>query len=207
MSGNAWIIIGVICAAISPFAITYGFHVKKNDDRGNNITNVESDYVQRDKIDTGGGDYVAGDKITTIEQSGNSEQIDKLEDKVDKLAEIINTIARDKSPYLNGKYGENFVVAGVTNKGFVVPASQMNPALKFKWETGEVISVTDDEIEVRVPDFVGANNNAMVGASIRLKKEIGSGMTLEVTPQYVSRIEVIGLDNDLVVIGIGVSTN
>jgi len=82
MSGNSWIILGVICAAISPFAITHGFNLKKNADRGSNITNVDGDYVQRDKIDTGGGDYVKGDKITNIEQSGNSEQIEKLEDKM-----------------------------------------------------------------------------------------------------------------------------
>ena len=207
MSGNTWIIMGAICAAIAAVAIPYGFHLKKNDDHGNNVTKVEGDYVARDKIDTGGGDYVAGDKITSMQQSDYSEHIEKLEDKIDELTEIVKNIAHEKSPYLTKEYGDNFAVAGVTKKGFVVPASKMHPVLNFKWETGEVVSVTDENIKIRVPDFVDANQNSFIGLHITLKKEIGSSMGLVKAPNFESRIEVIGMDDDLVVVGIGVSTN
>ena len=37
MSGNIWISIGVVCLAISAFAIPYGFHLKSKEDADKNL--------------------------------------------------------------------------------------------------------------------------------------------------------------------------
>ena len=64
MSGNAWIIIGIISAAISVFSIPYGFHLKGKEQSQKEIQ-ISGDLVAGDKVTTG-GDYIAGDKITNI---------------------------------------------------------------------------------------------------------------------------------------------
>ena len=56
MSGNLLITIGVICGAISAFAIPYGFHLKSKEEP------AVMEYVEGDKINVE-GDYVKGDKI------------------------------------------------------------------------------------------------------------------------------------------------
>ena len=70
MTGNAWIITGIIAAAIAAFAIPYGFHLKSKQQSQSGVQ-ISGDYVAGPKI-SGGGDYVAGDKTINIGPSVTS---------------------------------------------------------------------------------------------------------------------------------------
>ena len=79
MTGNTWIIIGILSAALTAFAIPYGFY-KKSKDRPETSQYVAGDYVEGDKVKAE-GDYVKGDKIVmnqTAEVGGDFIQIDNF---------------------------------------------------------------------------------------------------------------------------------
>lgn len=61
MTGNTWIIIGVISAALAAFSIPYGFY-RKSKEHSETSPYVAGDYVKGDKVKAE-GDYVKGDKV------------------------------------------------------------------------------------------------------------------------------------------------
>ncbi len=83
MSGDTWIAIGVVAAAITAFSIPYGFYKKSKEkphesetppvqisQSGDDSKVVAGDYVEGDKVEVG-GDYVKGDKVV-IDQRAES---------------------------------------------------------------------------------------------------------------------------------------
>lgn len=66
MTGDTWIIIGVLATALGAFALSYGFY-RKSEERSEANVEMTGDHVEGDKIKAE-GHYVAGDFI----QIGNS---------------------------------------------------------------------------------------------------------------------------------------
>lgn len=73
MTGNAWIIIGAVCAAIAVVAIPYGFHLKSKESSQSSVQ-IAGDSVAGSKV-SGGGDYVAGDKTININTSVDEHRV------------------------------------------------------------------------------------------------------------------------------------
>lgn len=81
MTGNIWILIGVIAGTLSIFAIPYGFY-RKSKEHSETSLYVAGDYVKGDKVKAE-GDYVKGDKIVknkTTKVGGDFTQITNILD-------------------------------------------------------------------------------------------------------------------------------
>jgi hypothetical protein len=169
---------------------------------GNTATMIEDktaiigDNVGRDKI-TPSGDYVAGDKI--IKSGPSKEEI--------KIA--MKEVLQEHEPNLRMKYGENYSVAAITRDGFVVPKGEVPSGINVKWETGRVLNVSSERVQIALPEITGKTVHIkeihISGNTIDIPKKIGSKLTLIRTKDFVVEIKVIGIDQDLVVVGIGMA--
>ena len=112
---------------------------------------------------------------------------------------------------LRMKYGENYSVAAITPKGFVVPKGEVPSGINVKWETGRVINVSSKRIEIAVPHItantIHQKNCQIYGNIINLPKEIGAKVTLANMKDFVVAIEVIGIDQDVTIVGLGMAPN
>lgn len=195
MAGNAWIITGIIAAAIAAFAIPYGFHLKSKQQSQSGVQ-ISGDYVAGPKI-SGGGDYVAGDKTINI-GPGSVE-----------LEDIVRRVLKESTPLLSKSFGDAYTVFGVSESGFVVPKGNVPSGLDVNWETGRVIKVTEKIVEARLPDIVANTEHIrdfrMSGSTISLPKKVGTRINLIKTKDFNIRVEVIGVDKRIVVVGIGLA--
>lgn len=193
MTGNAWIITGIIAAAIAAFAIPYGFHLKSKQQSQASVQ-IAGDYVAGQKVSVG-GDYVAGNKTINTGQS------------IEELEAIIRRVIKESTPKLSKLFGDAYTVFGISKSGIVVPTGNVPSGLDVRWETGRVIKFTDKMFEASLPDIVAntkhIKNFTMVGTIVRLPKKIGAKMSLLKTKDFRIKVEVIGVDSNLVVVGLG----
>ncbi|RJP59049.1 MAG: hypothetical protein C4541_06895 [Candidatus Auribacter fodinae] len=128
MNGNLWIILGIICGAISLFAIPYGFHL--------NAKPEPNKYKKTDEINIFNGDYVAGNKITNEDSVIRSLELkihldyvplDGVEGKVKNndtsfgLANVLALFSKEKVRYrfiTDYKYSESTLESGKNRISF-----------------------------------------------------------------------------------------
>jgi len=181
MTGNAWIIIGVLAAALAAFAIPYGFHRKSKE---RSITGVQVD-----------GDYVAGNKTVNIIIADPT-----LEAEVKRITDKQND-------ELTKKYPRGSVVFGVTQKGFIVPKGLVPPTSKIQWDTGKVLEFTEKSIKVLLPHMIinteSVKGTQIAGAVVSLPKEVNAKRGLLKLPEIRIQAEIIGLHDQMVIIGVG----
>ena len=194
MTGNAWIIIGVLAAALAAFAIPYGFH-RKSKERSITGVQVDGDYVAGQKV-TNGGDYVAGDKITNIGPS------------YAEMEEIVRCIAKEFSDTLAKRYGDNYTVFGISASGLVVPKGLVPENIKVLWDTGKVHNISDDAVLIRLPDIIPYDGMLISGNVTPLDRRVGAKSGQLISTGGVSPIvEIIGIQGDLVVVALSFETN
>lgn len=195
MTGNAWIITGIIAAAIAAFAIPYGFHLK-SEQQSQPSVQIAGDYVAGPKV-ADGGDYIAGDKTINI---GPSKE---------EMEEIVRRVIKESTPKLSKTFGDAYTVFGISESGIVIPKGKVPSGLDVNWKTGRVIKVTDKMVEVMLPDIVAntkhIRNFRFSGNTVSLSKEAGTRMNLIKTKDFVVQVEVIGVDRRVVVVGLGLA--
>lgn len=196
MSGNTWIMIGMIAAAVAAFAIPYGFN-KKSKEISTAAIQVNRDYVAGVKV-SGGGDYIAGNKVTNI--GPNREELEK----------IIKHAVRESASELSEKFGKNYTIFGISDIGFVVPKGSVSTGLTVNWETGRVLNITGQSVEARLPDIIAntehIKNFRMKAATVTLQKKVGAHLNLIKTPDFSIGVEVIGIDRNIIVVGLGLAS-
>ena len=148
MTGNTWITIGIIAAAIGAFAIPYGFHLKSNE-RSHGGIQISGDYVSGPKV-SGGGDYIAGDKTINIGPTA------------EELEAIVRRIINESSATLSKTFEDEYTVFGISDTGFVVPKGNVPSGLAVNWETGRVIQITDKIPFPGFQRFIVANKSFAV---------------------------------------------
>jgi len=195
MSGNLWIIIGIIAAAIAAFAIPYGFH-QKSKEQSNAGVQIAGDYVTGPKV-SGGGDYVAGNKTINIGPT------------TEELEAIVRRAINESSVTLSKTFGDQYTAFGISDSGFVVPKGNVPSGLKVRWETGRVIKVTDEMFEAVLPEIVAntthIRNFTFGGNTVSLPNKVGAQMGLFKSKDFIIKVEVIGVDKHLVVVGLGLA--
>ncbi len=195
MTGNAWIIIGIIAAAIAAFTIPYGFHLKSKQQSQPSVQ-IAGDYVAGPKV-SGGGDYVAGDKTINIGHSN------------EELEKIVRRVIKESTPILSKTFGDAYTVFGISESGIVVPKGKVPSGLDVNWKTGRVIKVTDKMVEAMLPDIIAntehIRNFRFSGNTVSLPKKVGTRMNLIKTKDFTVQVEVIGVDRRVVVVGLGLA--
>lgn len=195
MTGNTWIIIGVVAAAIATFALPYGFHLKSKG-QPTASTQISGDYVAGPKV-TGGGDYIAGDKTINIGPSG------------EELEAVFRRVLKESSLTLSKSFSDEHTVFGISNSGLVIPKGDVPSGLNVRWETGRVIKVTDKMFEAVLPEIVAntkqIRNFTFGGNTVSLPKKVGAQMVLFKSKDFSIKVEVIGVDKNLVVVGLGLA--
>lgn len=194
MTGNTWIVIGVIAAAIATFAIPYGFHLKSKN-QPSASTHVAGDYVGGSKIS--GGDYVAGDKI--INNGPSSEEIEAM----------FRRVLNESSGNISKSFSKEHTAFGITETGIVVPKDSVPPGLDVRWETGKVIKVTDTAFEAILPQITAntehIKNFTFGGAKVTMSKTVGSKINILKSNDFNIIVEVVGADKNLIVVGMGLA--
>jgi hypothetical protein len=145
------------------------------------------------------GDYVAGDK--TIKYGPSKEEIE----------EAVKKALKENESDLRRKYGENYSVAAITPNGFVVPKGEVPSGFDVKWETGRVVNISSEGVEIVMPDMVvntiHIHNMRIYGNKTYLPKKIGVKISPIGFYDVSFVIEVIGIDRDLVIVGLGMAPN
>lgn len=113
MSGNSWIVLGIIATAFAAWALPYGFHLKsksktttriediKVEQKGNTLLNVVGADISNFAIDVEMGkvnvnqegknlENVTGVKVNLDSNSSESKLKDKMEIKQNKISMTIN---------------------------------------------------------------------------------------------------------------------
>ena len=138
------------------------------------------------------GDYVTGDKITTI---GLSE--------ADQEA-IVNKLAKECVDQLQRAYPKAYGVFGITPDGFVVPKGLIPDAIKIFWDTGKVHKITEESVEIVFPDIIPYAGMRTSGNRTSLARKIGAKSGPLIRTGGVSPIlEIIGIQGDLVIVALG----
>ena len=141
------------------------------------------------------GDYVSGNKIVNIVISDPA-----LEAKVQRIANEQNT-------ELTMKYPLGSAVFGVTQKGFIVPKGLVPPNSEIKWDTARILELTENSINILVPSMIiNTETNKglkIIGVEVGLPKKINAKWSLIKLPGLRIQVEIIGIDEQMVIVGIG----
>jgi hypothetical protein len=129
----------------------------------------------------------------------------------EKIQAAVRKALQDNESNLRMKYGEKYSVAVITPDGFVVPKGEVPSGINVKWETGRVVHMSSERVQIVVPEIIAhtvhAPNVYISGNTVNLPKKIGAKVNLIKTIDFSVAIEVIGIDRDLVVVGLGMATN
>ncbi len=180
----AWITAGaIICAAIITGLFSLG--------------NQEEQVFQTGDTNVYSKDHVEGDKIVNVGPSD------------DDLERIVSKAAEKLYQSLSRKYPEGHTVFGIKKDGLVVPKGVVLRGVDIAWNTGKVLSVSGNEVKVLLPDMV-INTDQFKNLKINGNKVVFDKRVMNVSkPFFVFGklnigVEVIGMDKDLVIVGLGI---
>lgn len=154
MTGNIWIIVGLLAGAFSLFAIPYGFSLKSDDDK--NGTSIETNY----KIENTVGDIISGDKVTNI-----------ITPEIERGTWGLNVVVK-----LDGK--DSLIDSKVTESDYILYPKHVNLSFTFEFslkgiKKGSNISfgglpfvAKDNFVEVIKLSQTGLNNSKSLGFTI-----------------------------------------
>ena len=155
---------------------------------------VGGDKIGRDKVPIS-GDYVAGDKTVNIIISDSA-----LEAKVQRAAEV-------QRKELASKYPQGSVLFGITQKGLIVPKGLVPTKSEIQWDTAQVLKLTEKSITILVPRMtINTETNKgiqIIGQVVELPKKVGAKRVLLGLPYLLIQVEVLGIDPEMVIVGIG----
>lgn len=141
------------------------------------------------------GDYVAGNKTVNIVISDPA-----LEAKVMQKA-------NEQNDELTMKYPRGSAVFGVTQKGFIVPKGLVPPNSEIKWDTARILELTEDSINILVPNMIiNTETNKglqIIGQKVELPKKVNAKRNLVKMPSLRIQVEILGIDDQMVIVGIG----
>jgi hypothetical protein len=143
------------------------------------------------------GDYVAGDKTVNIIIS-------------DPISEAkVKQIASEQNNGLTVKYPLGSAAFGITQKGLVVPKGLVPSGLEINWETGRVLLMSSERVQIKVPQIIvnteHYRSGLIAGNIVELPKRIGAKSRLIRAKDYSVVIEIIGIDNDMVIASLGLA--
>lgn len=120
------------------------------------------------------------------------------------LDDIVRKIAIEQEAELNKKYPTAHAVFGAYQDATIIPGGQMPENLKIDWSTGTVQSTNNDALIVTLPDII-LNGNSFIGGNVtQIEKRIGAeSRPIIKLGWFDPRLEVIGIDDDLVVLALG----
>jgi len=158
----------------------------------NNVTSVDqSGGITADDV-TFSGDYVAGNKITTMGLSETDQET------------IVKNLAQEFVDQLRKSYPKAYGVFGIAPDGFVVPKGLIPDSIKIFWDTGKVYNITEDSVEIVLPDIIPYGGMRTSGNRTILAKKIGAKSGPLIRTGAVSPIlEIIGIQGDIVIVALG----
>lgn len=151
------------------------------------------------QVNVSGGDYVAGNKTINI---GSTEA---------ELERIVRKVANELKPALTKEYQDSYTVFGIKRGGFVVPSGLVPEGVDISWETGSV-SYSDQVINLTIPDIVVNRQNVkdirFLRTKVSLQKRISHRpIKLFAVGDVGIEIRVLGIDKELVIVGLGFPVN
>ena len=118
---------------------------------------------------------------------------------------IIRKVADEYKTELTAKYPVAYTVFGVHQNSFVVPKGLMPENLEVDWNTGDVQLSVDNQLVVTFPNMVLNGRMLISGNVTSVEKRIGAKSNSVIRiGQFDPRIEVIGIDNNLIVVALGI---
>ncbi len=118
--------------------------------------------------------------------------------------EIVRRLANEYESILNKQYPTAHTVFGVYQNTTIVPSGQIPENLEINWGTGRVQSTNNNVLIVTLPDII-LNGNSFVGGNVtQIEKRIGAKSKHFIKLGWFDpRLEVIGIDDDLIIIALG----
>ena len=153
MSGNSWIIIGIIASAFAAFALPYGFHLKSQERKVNstteNLLNIHGDFVGGDKT----VNVNVGDSIPGSLNNKSKFEIAKLKIKrvFENFESALENIA-DNFPKESDALAGQFNSRGTLHSGMHIKAQ-----MDLSTSTKEKLEKTLKELERNIEDVLIEN--------------------------------------------------
>ena len=199
------VIFGVILTTVGGYVAKDGWEKIYHKDNSKKTVNTQQSATGNDNtqaVTTGDNspiiisdEYVAGNKTVNI-----IIQDPTLEDKVKR-------IVNEQKDELLMKYPRGSAVFGVTQKGFIVPKGLVPPDSEIKWDTARILELTENSIKILVPHMIvntETNKGLRIeGAKVGLPKKVGAKWGLVKLPGLRIQVEIIGIDDQMVIVGIG----
>lgn len=142
-----------------------------------------------------GGDYVAGNKIVN-----NSLGIVEIEN-------IVRRTAQELKPELIKRYNENYTVFAIDKNGLVIPKGSVPDGIDVNWKSGAA-KYYDNEIVLVLPDIKISRSNISFCSEYAVMRGISKKVnnqtyTLVAMPGFNIELQVLGIDKDIVIVGLG----
>ena len=134
-------------------------------------------------------------KTFRLETKWGTVEIKMAEEKVGRIEE-------SKRPELSKKYPVVYKVVGILKHKFIPSRAQLPEGLQIDWNSSKVEKVTEDKIEILLPNMTWQTNQ-FVSNRVTLKKEVGTRARLFSVGDWTQEIEVISVEKDIVVVAIG----
>ena len=200
---NPWVVTigGGLIVGIILLSLNRGTNLKKKVNIQDSILDESPVIVDSPGASVGNGpiitegDYVAGNKTVNIVISDPT-----LEAEVKRITDKQND-------ELTIKYPRGNIVFGVTQKGFIVPKGLVPPTSEIQWHTAKVLEFTEKSIKVLLPHMIinteSVKRTQIAGAVVSLPKRVNAKRGLLKLPEIRIQVEVIGLHDQMVIIGVG----
>lgn len=125
-----------------------------------------------------------------------------------ELERIVSKVAKEFEKTLSEKYSDGHIVFGLKQDGFVVPKGIVPAGFDISWNTGKVINMSENVIKVTIPSMTintdRIKNVRILRNTITMSKQITGRAVSFIKMSNVSiQIEVLGVDKDLVTVGLG----
>lgn len=199
------VVLGVILTTVGGYVTKDGWekiHHKDNNKKSVDIQQTATGNDNTQAATTGDnspiiidGEYVAGNKTVNIVIADPA-----LEAKVKR-------IANEQNDELTIKYPLGSAVFGITQKGIIVPKGLVPPNSEIKWDTARILELTEKSINILVPSMIiNTETNKglqIIGQKVGLPKKVNSKRNLVKLPGLRIQVEIIGIDDQMVIVGIG----
>ncbi|MCX5782118.1 MAG: hypothetical protein NT145_05390 [Elusimicrobia bacterium] len=106
-----------------------------------------------------------------LDKQKNSENI--ITNQIKELKNEVVKLQKVNEKELSSQFSGGYQLFGVINKQIIPSAKPSTEAIKISWSNARILNITNDFIDIVLPDAVFPGNNILNNIAIRVKNEEG----------------------------------
>jgi Sec-independent protein translocase protein TatA len=141
------------------------------------------------------------------EKIANQKKYESLKEKVDKIdAELHKEMVseqRNKSKELSSQFPDGYQLFGVVDKKIIPYERPSSKQARIDWSTAKILQVTEDAIEIMLPDAILPGNNVLSSNRVIVKNQEGYTEGFMNIRGWVPFVEILKSNKDRIIAVLG----